>query len=149
VPNAIQIAILSRNQAQVTLPPSLIADPKPFSTVFVLYNRIDDFPFTPMGTGAVHTVYVNNDCKNAAFVLDGAVYIGGTYAGCNFFSDGGDFYRDQTVRVIGGKLIMGPHVTRDSYFFEKAHKLMPELTPVPYTELPNAESIRKQAWPGD
>jgi hypothetical protein len=143
----IQIATLSNNHVQVTLPGNLIVDPSPYSTVFVFYNQVEDSPIFPMIMPARHTVFVNNDCTNAAFVLDDETYIGGKYSNCNFYFDGGDFYRDPTVEITGGKLVLGPHVQMNSYFLDKARTSMPELTPMPYTDLPNAESVRKRIWP--
>ena len=104
-------------------------------------------PIMPLYKFPPHVVLVNASCTNAAIILDGATLIGGKYVGCNFYYDGEDFYRDSTVVVEQGHLILGPHVSADSYFFERAHKSMPELKPITYRSLPDAESIRKTIWP--
>jgi hypothetical protein len=145
----IQLATLSNNHVQMTLPPNLIVDPSPYATGFVFYNRIEDSPFVLMIRNTPHTVFVNNSCRNAAFVLDDQTFIGGQYLNCYFYFNGGDFYRDPSVEITGGKLILGPHVEANSYFLDKARRSMPELAPIPYTDLPNAEAVRKQFWPAD
>jgi hypothetical protein len=145
----IQTATLSDHHIHVTQPENLIVYPKPYATSFVFDSGIENSRFAPMVFPTPHSIFVNNYCRNAAVILDDQTFIGGDYLNCYFYFDGGDFYRDPTVEVHGGKLVLGPHVQMDSYFLEKARRSMPELTPIPYTDLPNPEAVRKGFWPND
>jgi hypothetical protein len=82
-------------------------------------------------------------------ILDDSIIIGGRYVKCNFYFDGGDVYRDPSVKIDGGQLILGPHVSLNSYYYDKALKSLPELTPISYKDLPNADFVRKRIWPTD
>lgn len=143
----VQIAKIVDKQVQVDLPPNLIKSGPPYRTGFIFFNRFSDMPlFLMINPRNNHSVFVNNDCENAAMLLDDQVYIGGEYVNCNFFYDGGDFYRDPSVKITGGQLILGPHVSLDSFFAKKAENSLPELKPRSVTTFPNGETLAKQIW---
>jgi hypothetical protein len=142
-----QIAVLANKQIQVTSPANLIVDPRPYTTGLMDEIGLRGSPLVPPMIIPPHAVFVNGSCENTAIILDGLIIIGGKFVACNFYFDGEDFYRDPTVVIEGGRLILGPHVSTSSYFFEKALKSLPELAPMSYKDLPNPEAVLKRIWP--
>lgn len=142
-----QMATLSNNTVQMTLPDHLLVDAKPYSTFFVANNTISSLSILPQFPS--HTVLVSNIVTESAVLLEGEVLIGGRFEKCTFYYDGGNFYRDPSVVVVGGRLIFGPGVPMDSYFAEKARRSFPELDPISYKDIPNGEAIAKRIWPSD
>jgi hypothetical protein len=94
-----------------------------------------------------HTVFLDADCDHSAIKIDDSIFIGGKYEGCVFYFDGGDVYRDPSVVIEGGTLILGPHALPNNYYFDHARTLFPELTLRSYRDLP--ENVRKNVWPDD
>ncbi len=144
----IQVARLQNKSIALSLPDDLSTSRPPYTNGILVGSGAEGFPFFLAIYTEPHTVFVDFHCVNSAFRLDEMILLGGRYEGCNFFFDGGEFYRDPTVSVNGGKLILGPHVDRDSYFFRRAHELMPELEVIDYQQLPNAKEIATRMFRG-
>ncbi len=150
----VQMATLATNGAtQLDAPPDLLPDPKPYSTALirglVLENPPTMPPAHPPGVHTLpHSVFINATCSNSGFILDYSIMIGGTFNACTFYYDGGDVYRDPSVIVNGGQLILGPHASPDSYSAQKMREQFPELKIIAsYKELSDPETVRSLVWP--
>ena len=105
----IQEATLTDQHVKMKLPNNLTLDTKPLTSVFLIDDRIQGFPVFPAISTPPNSVFVDVDCENSAMILDDSIIIGGRYVKCNFYFDGGDVYRDPSVKIDGGQLILGPH----------------------------------------
>ncbi|MFC5863909.1 hypothetical protein ACFPT7_16490 [Acidicapsa dinghuensis] len=141
-----QLASLHDNKVTVTLPDDLIRFPPPFTNGILVGSGASGSPLSLAIYTEPHTVFVDFHCDHSAFRLDDMMLIGGVYEGCNFFFNGGEFYRDPSVIVRGGRLIIGPRVDTSNYYYRKAHESMPELEVVSYKQLPNADTVTNRMF---
>jgi hypothetical protein len=97
----VQIATFSNKHVEVTLPPHLIHNPRPYTTAFFGQNTLKNQPYHPMEIAVPHSVYVDNHFTNSAVVLDGLIVIAGEYTDCNFFSTETIFTSIQAFKSTG------------------------------------------------
>jgi hypothetical protein len=143
----IQVALISSGGALMKMPSNLVPDTKPYSTVLFRGIGQSQSPIYPMVRTVPHSVFLDSHCDDAAIILDDSIFVGGRFINCNFYYDGKDVYRDPSVHVVGGQLILGPDVSLTNLDVERVRKEFPELTPISYKDLPDAEIVKEHVWP--